>query len=144
MENRNTNFEFNFTTKAAPAEVFMFLKNPLNWWMGVYGESIEGKSEVVNDEFSFRAGNGAHYSLQRLVELTTNRKIVWEVTDSKLSFLDNTGEWIGTSFSFMIEQKEGLTSITFTHHGLVPEIECYTSCSGGWTQYLTKLQSHFN
>lgn len=140
----DNNFKFRFTTKAAPADVFMYLKNPRNWWMGFYGETIEGKSDVVNDEFSFNAGNGAHFSRQRLIELTDSRKIVWEVTDSKLSFLEKTDEWIGTNFSFEIDQSNGLTTVTFTHHGLVPEIECYTSCTGGWTQYLTKLQAHFN
>jgi hypothetical protein len=112
--------------------------------MGFYGETIDGSSDVVNDEFSFNAGNGAHFSRQRLIELTDNRKIVWEVTDSKLSFLENTDEWIGTKFSFDIDQSNGLTTVTFTHHGLVPGIECYASCTGGWTQYLTKLQSYFN
>ena len=140
----DNNFEYHFTTKSAPADVFMFLKNPRNWWMGIYGETIEGKSDVLNDEFSFSAGNGAHFSRQQLIELADNRKIVWEVTDSKLSFLEKTDEWIGTNFSFEIEQTNGLTTVTFTHHGLVPEIECYTSCTGGWTQYLTKLQTHFN
>lgn len=140
----DNNFKFQFTTKAAPVDVFMFLKNPRNWWMGIYGETIEGKSDVLNDVFSFSAGNGAHFSRQQLIELADNRKIVWEVTDSKLSFLEKTDEWIGTKFSFEIDQADGLTTVTFTHHGLVPEIECYTSCTGGWTQYLTKLQTHFN
>lgn len=142
--NNNNNFEFRFTTKVAPAEVFKYLKNPRNWWVGFYGETIEESSDLINDEFSFSAGNGAHFSRQRLVELNENTKIVWEVIDSKLSFLENTDEWIGTKFSFEMKQADGITTVIFTHYGLVPEIECYKSCSGGWTQYLTKLQSYFN
>lgn len=140
----NDHFVFSFTTRAVPEAVFVYLKNPLNWWTGIYGESIEGSSEVVNDVFSFTAGNGAHFSRQRLIEIVANRKLVWEVTESKLTFLKNTGEWIGTKFSFEVEQQQEMTTVTFTHHGLVPEIECYTSCTGGWTQYLNQLRAHFN
>lgn len=138
----NQNFQYSFTTSKNTREVFAHLIDPKNWWVGLFGETIEGKSESINDEFSFRAGDGVHYSNQKLIEFEAGRKIAWLVTESNLSFLKNTNEWAGTKICFDIEQLDNNTKITFTHYGLVPQIECYDSCSNAWTQYLQNLQQH--
>jgi len=139
---KNQNFQYSFISSKNTNEVFAHLLNPNNWWVGLFGETIEGKSENINDEFSFRAGNGMHYSHQKLIELIVDKKIVWLVTDSNLSFLKNTNEWAKTKICFDIEEVDNNTSITFTHDGLIPQIECYGGCSGAWTQYLQNLQDH--
>ena len=138
----NKNFEFSFASSKTSNEVFAHLLNPKNWWVGLFGETIEGKSEGINDEFSFRAGDGVHFSNQKLIELVADKKIVWLVTESNLSFLKNTNEWAGTKICFDIEKAGETTKITFTHEGLIPEIECYGGCSSAWTQYLQNLQEY--
>lgn len=139
---KNQNFQYSFTSSKNKNEIFVHLMNPKNWWVGIFNETIEGKSIDINDEFSFRAGDGVHYSNQKLIELSTNKKIVWLVTESNLSFLKNTNEWAGTKICFDIEQDGGKTKITFTHDGLIPEFECYGGCSSAWTQYLQNLEEH--
>jgi hypothetical protein len=134
----NSSFQYSISTTKSPAEIFTHLLNPANWWVGLYGERIEGKSEVINDEFSFSAGNGAHYSRQKLTELIPGKRIAWLVTESNLSFLTNSNEWAGTSICFDIEEENGKTKITFTHEGLVPQFECYGGCSGAWEKYLER------
>lgn len=138
----NQNFKYSFTTLKNTSEVFTHLINPKNWWVGLFGETIEGKSENSNDEFSFRAGDGVHYSHQKLIELVSNKKIVWLVTESNLSFLKNTNEWAGTKICFDIAQVDNETKVTFTHDGLIPQIECYGGCSSAWTQYLQNLEEY--
>ena len=140
----NNHFQYAFTTSKAPGEVFSYLLNPNNWWIGLYGETIEGKSAAINDEFSFKAGDGVHYSNQQLIDLTIHEKILWLVKESNLSFLENTNEWAGTKICFDIEQEAGKTKVIFSHIGLVPAIECYERCTGAWTKYLQKLDAYFN
>ena len=132
-------YAYSFPTGKSPQEVFDLLLNVEKWWSGIYEETITGKSQKLNDEFSFSAGGGMHFSKQKLVELVPGKKIVWQVTESNLAFLDNPKEWENTKLVFGISNKENETQVTFTHEGLEPKIECYDACSHAWTQYLYNL-----
>ena len=133
---KNKNFTTKLTVDQTPEEVFNAVRNVRGWWSGYYSEEIKGDTEELNDEFSFRAGGGAHYSRQKLIEVIPNKKVVWLITDSKLDFVDKKDEWTGTKVSFDISPKGNKTELIFTHEGLVPEIECYNSCAPAWSQYL--------
>ena len=117
-------------------EVFNAIKNVRGWWSGLHGEEFVGSSGQLNDEFTFRAGAGAHYSKQKLIELIPDKKITWLVTDSKLTFVEKQDEWTGTKISFDISKENNKTKIVFTHVGLVPEFECYNGCAPAWTKYI--------
>ena len=132
----NKNFTTTLIVDQTPEEVFNVVRNVRGWWSGYYSEEFEGNTEKLNDEFSFRAGGGAHYSRQKLIVVIPNKKIVWLVTDSELDFLEKKDEWTGTKVSFDISTKGNKTELAFTHEGLTPEIECYNSCAPAWSQYL--------
>lgn len=129
-------FTYTLTTDKTPEEVFQAITQVRTWWFGLYDEVIKGGTEKLNDEFTFNAGDGVHYSKHKLVEVIPNQKIVWLVTDSELTFIEKTDEWTGGKVIFDIAQKEGKTQLTFTHQGLTPEVECYNACSTAWSQYL--------
>ncbi len=133
---KTQDFTYTLVTHQSPAKVFKVIKNVRDWWSGLYGEEIEGSTDKLNDEFTYRAGGGAHYSKQKLIALIPGKKIVWLVTESKLTFLTNESEWTGTKISFELSKQDDKTKIVFTHLGLLPEVECYDSCSPAWTQYL--------
>lgn len=137
---KKDNFSYSFKTGKPSAEVFELLLTIDQWWSGLFEEEIKGKSKSVNDEFTFKAGGGMHYTKQKLVELIPDKKIVWLVTDSNLSFLSDPAEWNGTTLRFDLSGDQKNTQVTFTHEGLVPEIECYTNCSSAWTGYLDNLK----
>jgi len=65
-----------------------------------------------------------------------NKKVVWLVTDSNLNFIQDKQEWNNTTISFEILQKDDKTQVRFTHHGLIPGIECFDACSNAWGDYI--------
>ena len=140
----NKNFTYSFETAKKPEEVFGLLLQIPEWWSGLYAETIEGKSEKVNDTFSFAAGGGAHYTEQKVVELVPGKKVVWLVTKANLSFLSQPDEWAGTQFGFTVAEGKKNTVVTFVHEGLVPEVECYDACTMGWRGYLQQLERRLN
>jgi len=115
----------------SPATVFNAVNQPQNWWSGEF----EGSSARLNDEFIYRYKE-FHMSSQRVVEMIPDQKVVWLVTGSSLNFTKDSNEWTGTKISFEITEKDGKTELLFSHIGLVPEIECFDSCSSAWTQLI--------
>ncbi|MDX2003211.1 MAG: SRPBCC domain-containing protein [Chitinophagales bacterium] len=140
----NNDFSYRFETGQTAEAIFPKLLDARYWWSGIHAEVHKGASQELGDEFTFEAGDGAHYSKQKLVELIPNEKITWSVIDSKLTFLDDTSEWTGTQFGFELSNSKGNTIIIFTHYGLLPQVECYNTCSNAWIQYLTKLEQHLS
>jgi hypothetical protein len=132
-------YTFSFESTKTTEAIFETLLDVQQWWVGLYGEEISGHSKNLHDEFSFRAGEGVHYSKQRLIELAPATKITWLVVESNLSFIKNTSEWTNTRIGFEIIKQKHHHQIVFTHQGLKPTIECYQGCSGAWTLYMQNL-----
>lgn len=114
-----------------PEEVFEAVNNPQKWWPG----EIAGGSQNINDEFSYRYED-FHYSLQKVIEMVPDQKVIWLVAESQLSFTEDIYEWTGTKIIFDISAEGDKTRLNFTHQGLVPEIECFGSCSGAWSRII--------
>lgn len=122
------NFSTTILVDQTPAEVFNAINDVRGWWFG----EIEGSTEKLNDEFIYKYET-FHYTKQKLVEVIPNKKIVWLVTESNLSFVEDKNEWKGTKIIFDITQKDNKTLVRFTHEGLVPKSECYNECSNAWS-----------
>lgn len=120
-----------FTVDRSPEQTFAAISNVRGWW----GAGIEGASDKVGDEFTYRH-KSIHLSKQKLVESVPAKTLIWLVTDANLSFTKNTGEWKGTQLRFEIGRTGGQTEVRFTHVGLGPECECFAECSKGWNYYV--------
>ncbi|NIJ52472.1 SRPBCC family protein [Dyadobacter arcticus] len=131
-----SDFKLTLLSEQTPHTVYQAVNNVREWWSGYHAEEIHGRTENLNDEFSFRAEGGAHHTMQKLVEVIPDKKVVWLITDSQLNYLEKKDEWLGTKVIFDISEKDGKTQLVFTHEGLTPEAECYDSCAPSWTQYL--------
>jgi hypothetical protein len=126
MENKS--FTATIEVLQSPLQVFNCIKEVSKWW----SKDFDGSSANVDDEFIIHHP-GAHFSKQKLIEVVPGKKMVWLVTDSNLTWLQNDKhEWTNTKMIFDIILNDNKTKIHFMHEGLVPEKECYTRCVQGW------------
>jgi hypothetical protein len=131
MTDNNQSFTTSLLVEQTPKEVFQAVTNVRGWW----SEHIQGGTEQQDDEFVFEV-EGIHYSKQRLIEVIPDKKVVWLVTEADMTFLKDRDEWVNTKIIFDITEEDGKTKLTFTHEGLVPQIECYKACMPAWTRYI--------
>jgi hypothetical protein len=115
----------------SPKEVFDAINNVRCWW----SENIEGGTEKLNDEFSYKYKD-VHHCAMKLIEVLPDQKVVWLVMDNYFNFIKDQSEWKGTKIIFEISKKGGQTQMHFTHEGLTPAYECYQICFDAWTDYI--------
>jgi len=131
MSDQDQNFSTSIVVDESPRAVFEAITNVRGWW----SENIIGETSNQGDEFEFEVKD-VHYSKQKLIEVIPDRKVVWLVTEAKMTFIEDQEEWKGTKIVFEIEPDGDKTKLTFTHEGLVPAIACYQACMPAWTQYI--------
>lgn len=126
-------FTVSFKVDKSVEDVFKAINKVGAWWDGI----IEGTTDKLGAEFTFTYKD-FHYSKQKIVQLIPGKKVVWLVIESKLNFIKVKNEWTGTSIVFEILEKGMGTEVRFSHIGLIPELECYNSCSGSWNSIIQK------
>lgn len=128
---KQQDYTTSITVDATAHEVYKSINNVTAWWT----PDLKGSTQQLNDEFTVQFED-IHLSTQKLIELVPNKKIVWLVTNSNLSFVEDKQEWTNTRIVFDIIPKNNKTEIRFTHIGLVPEFLCYKDCSKGWDYFI--------
>jgi uncharacterized protein YndB with AHSA1/START domain len=118
---------------STPEEVFDAITNVKRWW----SEGVDGETAALGGEFTFTDYNDL-WCRFRLTEATPGKRIVWQVVDSRLDFIENHTEWTGTQVIFEIAPTPAGTRLRFTHDGLRPAVDCYEACSRGWDFYINR------
>jgi Activator of Hsp90 ATPase homolog 1-like protein len=131
QEDDMMSFATAFTVSQSADEVFAAINNVRGWWSG----DIDGSTDELGAEFTYRYQD-VHRSKQRITEFVPGRRVAWHVVDGYLKFVKDKTEWTGTDITFDISQVAGGTEVRFTHVGLVPDYECFESCSSAWGFYI--------
>ena len=120
-----------FLVKATANKAFKSINHVAAWWT----ENLEGASEQPGDRFTVTFGDT--FVTMKIVEAIPGKKIVWEVADCYLHWLQkDKQEWTGMKIEWEFQSFGDSTTIGMTHVGLVPEVECYESCEKGWNFYV--------
>jgi hypothetical protein len=130
-------YQKSLLTKASLISTFQALTQQISkWWT----EDFRGKSLNINDEFTVYFGET--FMTFKIVELITNKKIVWLCTDTLANTeeLSNDTEWKNTKIIWELQHDDEATTITLTHIGLTPEVKCYNICKQGWESFLYSLK----
>lgn len=104
----------------------------VDWWTA----GFTGASQKVGDAFTVRFGET--FVDFAVAEWIPAKRIVWLVTDCNLPFVKDKKEWKGTRVIFEMSSDGPATTVTMTHAGLVPSVECYETCRNGWNFYITE------
>jgi uncharacterized protein YndB with AHSA1/START domain len=130
---KEQNLSTSFTVDQSPEEVFKAVNNVRGWW----SDEIKGSTDKLGTEFTYQYKD-LHRSSQKITEFVPGKRVVWHVTASSINFVKDKKEWDGTDIVFEILRKGGKTELRFTHVGLVPTVECYSTCSKGWGFYINE------
>lgn len=128
----NDNMTITYTVDRTPEQVFAAINDVRAWWSG----DIDGSTDQLGAEFTYRYQD-VHRSTQRITALDPGKRVAWHVLDGYLAFVENKTEWTDTEITFDITPTEDGTELRFTHAGLVPEYECFGSCSNAWRFYVS-------
>jgi len=117
------------TFESAPGAVFDALTSAdaiTTWWTPVTGSGAAG-GEITLDF-------GGQTRI-RVDKADRPARVCWTVLVS-----EPLSDWAGTTITFDIAPAaDGSTVLHFTHHGLTPQLECFSMCRASWTQYLAGL-----
>lgn len=99
----------------------------------VWTKKLKVKPEVgfVN-EFDFDDDYGTK---MKIIELKDDTKIVWECTASDK-------EWVGTTISFELSEKNNVTSVVLKHSNWRELTEFYQWCNYNWAMFLFSLKTY--
>lgn len=84
------------------------------------------------NEFDF---NDNYATKMKVAELEENKRVRWECMASD-------PEWTGTSISFDLSEKNGVTSLVLKHQNWRELTEFYRACNYNWAMFLYSLKSY--
>jgi hypothetical protein len=130
---KSNDYSTSFAVAQSAQEAFAAINNVRGWW----SEDIEGRTDEFGARFKYRYKDVHLCTLTlQIIEFVPAKRVVWLVLNNYFSFTEDKTEWKGTKIIFDIASHRESTEVRFTHLGLVPDDECYSACSRGWSAYI--------
>ena len=126
-------FRLSISAPVSAADAYRKIADVSAWW----AKDFTGSARNLGDVFSVRfAGTAEDTTVDfKIAQAIPSSRIVWLVTNSYLPWLAEKTEWNNTKVIFEVTPGDGETTVTMTHEGLVPDVECYDGCVEGWTRH---------
>lgn len=124
-------FSTTFTVDRMPMEAFDAINNVRRWW----SEEVAGDTHQAGGEFYYHFQDKHRCTIQ-VIESVPGRRVAWRVVENYFDFTEDQSEWLGTTVTFDIAERDGQTEVRFAHVGLLPEHECFDVCSNAWGFYI--------
>jgi uncharacterized protein YndB with AHSA1/START domain len=124
-------FSSTFVVDQTPARAYAAILDVRGWW----SEEIDGPTDRVGAEFDYHYDD-VHRCRIRVTEAVPGRSVSWLVLENHFDFTADKTEWVGTTMTFDIRERDGKTEVRFTHHGLVSAYECFDVCTNAWGFYI--------
>ncbi|HEY4337627.1 MAG TPA: SRPBCC domain-containing protein [Puia sp.] len=130
---KKQDYQCSFTAPVSPDEALEQINDVQAWW----AKQFEGSSHALHDVFIVRFGGPKDTFVRfEITELIPGKKVIWYVTDCYLHWIKDKTEWTGTEIRWEVEPNGDGATIRMTHHGLTPEMECFTDCQAGWDHHI--------
>ncbi len=116
--------------KAQPGKVYAALNKTeglCGWWT-----TEANADERVGGIAEFIFGERYHNKME-ITNLLDNTKVEWKC-------IEGDKEWIGTTFLFDLEEKDGSTILRFSQNDWKEETDFFASCNYNWGYYLKSLK----
>ena len=105
-------------------------KEGLTGWWTAGAKAIPEINSIA--EFDF--GNRYHNEM-KIINLIPDKYVEWEC-------IAGDKEWIGTKFSFDLQEKEGVTTLRFKHYNWREATDFFASCNYQWGRYMKSLKNY--
>ncbi|HKO79997.1 MAG TPA: SRPBCC domain-containing protein [Chitinophagaceae bacterium] len=120
----------NVTIKAAPGKIYKAVTTQdglESWWAK---QTIAKPETGFVNVFTF----GKIRNEMKVAKLIPNGKVEWECIQS-------IDEWIGTTISFDLQEKDGATILRFTHGGWKAVTDMFADCNYNWALFMKSLKT---
>ncbi len=84
------------------------------------------------NEFPFPSGD---YNAMRIVDLEPDARVEWVCIEGAV-------EWVGTRIVFAMEDREGATTLLFTHADWQEDTPFFRMCRKAWEWYMASLKQY--
>jgi uncharacterized protein YndB with AHSA1/START domain len=99
------------------------------WWTQ---ETVAQPKVGAILEFTF---GDEYHDKMRVTDLAPNRRVEWEC-------IEGHEEWVGTRFTFDLEEKDGATVVRFAHTDWAAATDFYALCNTTWGYYMLSLKTY--
>lgn len=120
------------TISASPERVYEALttQSGLSGWWTVDVTALPREGAVLTFDFK------PHYHDEmRVTRLVPNQRVEWEC-------IADHDEWVGTTFTFDLEAKDGGTIVRFTHGNWREATDFHALCNTTWAFYMFSLRDY--